>query len=334
MGGTDVRHLLRRAAFLLLTGWAALTMNFILPRMMPGNPAQAVLAKYQGKLTPEALDAMSIAFGLDTSKSLVGQYLEYWVRMLKGDLGLSLNYYPLPVREVLAQSIPWTIGLVGTATLIAFMVGTLCGIFSAWRRNSVVADAAVPIALFFNSVPYFWLSLLLLYLFAYLLGWFPIGGGYDVFSEATGWARISSVVHHSILPIGTIVLTASGGWLLTMRNNMMSVQADDYVAFARAKGLRDRDIMFRYAARNAILPSFTGFSMALGFVVGGSLLTEIVFSYPGIGYILYQAVTSLDYPLMQAVFLFISLAVLGANFIADLVYAVLDPRVQEGGEEM
>lgn len=326
-----MRYLLRRAAFLLFTGWAALSINFVLPHLMPGNPAQVMLAKFQGRLSPQALDALSAAFGLNTNRSLLAQYFDYWNRMLTGDFGVSLNYYPSPVKEVLAQCVPWTIGLVGAATIVAFTTGTLCGIFSAWRRNSAVADAVVPVALFFNSVPYFWLSLLALYVFGYLLGWFPIGGGYDVFMEAAGWALIPSVIYHAILPIGTIVITASGGWLLTMRNNMMSVQADDYITFARAKGLREREIMLRYAARNAILPSFTGFSMALGFVVGGSLLTEVVFSYPGIGYILYQAVTSLDYPLMQAVFLFISLAVLVANFIADLVYTLLDPRVQDGG---
>lgn len=328
-----MRYVLRRAGFLLFTGWAALTINFILPHLMPGDPAQVMIAKFQGRLSPQALDALSEAFGLNTKKSLLVQYFEYWKRMLTGDFGISLTYYPSQVKEVLAQSMPWTIGLVGAGTVIAFTVGTLCGIFSAWKRNSAIADAVVPVSLFFNSVPYFWLSLLTLYLFGYVLGWFPIGGGYDVFAAASGLAAVSSVVYHAILPLGTIVITASGGWLLTMRNNMMSVRADDYITFAHAKGLPDREIMFRYAARNAILPSFTGFSMALGFIIGGSLLTEVVFSYPGIGYILYQAVTSLDYPLMQAVFLFISLAVLIANFIADLVYAMLDPRVQDGGGE-
>lgn len=327
-----MRYLLRRAGFLLFTGWAALTVNFILPRLMPGNPAQVMIAKFQGKLSPQALDALSAAFGLSAQKSLLLQYFEYWGRMLTGDWGISLTYYPSQVTEVLAHAVPWTVGLVGVGTVIAFSIGTLCGIYSAWRRNSTIADAAVLIALFFNSAPYFWLSLVILYLFGYALGWFPIGGGYDVFATTSGLAVVPSVIYHAVLPLTTIVITAFGGWLLTMRNNMMSVQADDYVAFAHAKGLPEREIMFRYAARNAILPSFTGFSMALGFVIGGSLLTEVVFSYPGVGYILYQAVTSLDYPLMQAIFLFISLAVLIANFIADFVYTMLDPRVQNGGD--
>lgn len=326
-----MRYFLRRIGFLLFTAWAALTINFILPHMMPGNPAQVMLAKFQGRLSPQALDALTKAFGLNTDKSLFVQYIDYWKRILTGDFGISLTYYPSRVIDVLAESVPWTLGLVGCATIIAFTLGTLLGIFSAWRRNSALADALVPVALFFNSIPYFWLSLLILYLFAYHLGWFPLAGGYNIYSMATGIALLPSIVHHGVLPLSTIVITALGGWLLTMRNNMISVRADDYVAFAHAKGLPDREIKYRYAARNAILPSITGFSMSLGFVIGGSLLTEVVFSYPGLGYILYQAVTSLDYPLMQAIFLFISLGVLIANFFTDMIYALLDPRVRDGG---
>ncbi len=327
-----MRYLLRRLGFLLFTGWAALSINFILPHLMPGDPAQVMIAKFQGRLNPEALKALSDAFGLTADKSLFVKYLEYWQRIFSGDLGFSLTYYPAKVTEVLADAIPWTIGLVGLGTIIAFTLGTLLGIISAWKRNSPLADILVPTALFFNSIPYFWLSLLMLYLLAYQLEWFPLGGGFDVFAIMGIWDKVGSIVYHAILPLTTIVITAMGGWLLTMRNNMMSVLADDYIIFARAKGLSDRRIKYKYAARNAILPSFTGFSMALGFVIGGSLLTEVVFSYPGLGYILYQSVISLDYPLMQAIFLFISMAVLLANFMADFIYAILDPRVKEGGE--
>jgi len=309
-----------------------LSINFLLPHMMPGDPVKVMIAKFQGRLSPQAMNALSEAFGLNTDKGLLLKYFEYWGRIFTGDLGYSLTYYPSKVTEVLGNSIPWTLGLVGVGTIVAFTLGTLFGIFSAWKRNSTLADTLVPTALFFNSVPYFWLSLLILYLFAYKLGWFPIGGGYDVFAIMNPWGKFVSTLYHAILPVTTIIITAMGGWLLTMRNNMMSVMADDYITFAQAKGLSDSRIKYRYAARNAILPSFTGFSMALGFVIGGSLLTEVVFSYPGLGYILYQAVTSLDYPLMQAIFLIISLAVLIANFITDFMYAVLDPRVNDGGE--
>ncbi len=328
-----VGYLLRRMAFLAFTAWAALTINFVLPRLMPGNPAQVMIAKFQGKLSTQALRALEIAFGLDTRQSLWEQYVDYWRRLLRGDLGISLTYYPTPVTEILRQSIPWTLGLVGAATIAAFAAGTLLGIYSAWRRGHWAADALVPSALFLNSVPYFWFALVVLYVFAFVLGWFPLGAAYSYspFDDYTWLQRVGSVVRHGFLPFVTIVVTAMGGWMLTMRNNMVTVLAEEYVTYARAKGLPDRTVEYRYAARNAILPSFTGFSMALGFVVGGALLTEMVFAYPGVGFVLYQAVTSLDYPLMQAIFLFISLTVLGANFLADLTLALLDPRVRTGG---
>ena len=324
-------YLLRRTAFLALTAWAALTINFVLPRLMPGNPAQVMIAKFQGKLTTQALRALEIAFGLNVRQSLWEQYVDYWRRLLRGDLGVSLTYYPTPVSEILRQSIPWTLGLVGAATVASFAAGTLLGIYSAWRRGRWVADALVPAALFLNSVPYFWFALVVLYVFAFVLGWFPLGAAYSPFQDHTWLQRVGSVIRHGFLPFVTIVVTAMGGWMLTMRNNMVTVLAEEYVAYARAKGLPERTVQYRYAARNAILPSFTGFSMAMGFVVGGALLTEMVFAYPGVGFVLYQAVTSLDYPLMQAVFLFISLAVLVANFLADLTLALLDPRVRSGG---
>lgn len=327
-----MRYLLRKLMFLLLTAWAALTINFFLPHMMPGDPVQVMIAKFQGRLSPQAIDALTKAFGLNTGQSLLFDYFDYWGRIFSGDLGYSLTYYPSRVTEVLAGAIPWTIVLVGLATIIAFLFGTTFGIFSAWNRNSKLADISVPIALFLNSVPYFWIALLILYIFGFKLGWFPIGGGYDVFSAMTEWGKYKSIMSHAILPLSTIIITAMGGWLLTMRNNMISVMSDDYITYAKAKGLSDKRIKYKYAARNAILPSFTAFAMSLGFVIGGSLLTEVVFSYPGLGYTLYQAVTSLDYPLMQAIFLIISIAVLIANFITDFIYVLLDPRVSGGGE--
>ncbi len=179
-------------------------------------------------------------------------------------------------------------------------------------------------------MPYFWFALLLLYLLAFKGSYFPLSGSLDPFLTAfspTWWA---SLFHHAVLPALTIVVTAAGGWLITMRNNVMGVMSEDYIAFARAKGLSEGRLLNRYVLRNALLPSFTAFGMALGFVVGGSILTETVFSYPGLGLQLYTAVTGLDYPLMQAIFLFIALAVLIANFLVDAVYVVLDPRARDG----
>ena len=327
-----MRYLLRRLGLLLVTGWAALTLNYVLPQLVPGDPVSVMLARYQGRLSPQAADALREAFGLNTDKSWFAQYLDYWRRMLTGDFGLSLGFFPAPVSEILGQAIPWTLGLVGVTTLLAFTLGTLLGVLSGWWRNTPLGDSLVLVSLFLNGVPYFWFALIVLYVFSFLLGWFPLSGGYGTaVTQADGLPWLLSVLYHGFLPALTIIVTATGGWLLTMRNNLVGVLGEDYVAFARAKGLRERRVMFRYAARNAILPSFTAFAMALGFVISGSLLTEIVFSYPGIGFSLYQAVVSLDYPLMQAVFLFITLAVLIANFFVDILYAVLDPRVRSEG---
>jgi len=322
-----VRYLLYKVGILIFTAWVALTVNFILPHMMPGNPAQVMVAKFQGKLAPEAIKALSIAFGLGVKENIFHQYLNYCGRMFRGDFGLSLTYYPTPVSQILAQAIPWTLGLCGTTTILAFAFGSWLGAVSAWRRGSRLGDSLVPLALFLKSMPYFWFALLILYIFSFILGWFPLGGGYAVLG-APGFPRLLSILYHSLLPGVTIVITAMGGWFMTMRNNMISILAEDYITFAHAKGLSTREIIYHYAARNAILPSFTGFAMALGFVISGALLTEIVFSYPGVGFFLYQAVTSLDYPLMQSIFLFIALSVLLANFLADLTYVFLDPRVR------
>ncbi len=327
-----MRYLLRKLALLLVTGWAALTINYVLPLLVPGDPIGVMLARYQGRLSPAAAEALRAAFGLETNANPLIQYFNYWKRMLTGDFGVSLGYFPAPVSSVLAQAVPWTLALVGVTTLLAFILGTLLGILSGWRRDSAGADSLVLASLFLNGVPYFWLALIALYVFSYLLGWFPLSGGYgNEVVRGSGWPWISSVLYHSVLPALTIIVTAMGGWLLTMRNNLIGVLSEDYIAFAHAKGLSTQRVMLQYAARNAILPSFTAFAMALGFVVSGSLLTEIVFSYPGIGYYLYQAVVSLDYPLMQAIFLFITLAVLVANFLADVAYSLLDPRVRSRG---
>jgi peptide/nickel transport system permease protein len=323
-------YLLRKFLFLLLTLWVAVTLNFVLPRLVPGDPIGAMLAKYQGKLDPSAVDALTVAYGLNDQGSLLTQYVTYLGNMLRGDFGRSIGQFPTPVVDIVAQAAPWTIGLVGVCTVLAFLLGSALGLYSAWRRGGRVADALPPIALFLNSMPYFWFALLLLYLLAFRTGTFPLSGSLDPFLTQFSADWWKSLLRHAALPALTIVVTAAGGWLITMRNNVMGVMGEDYVAFARAKGLSEGRLLNRYVLRNALLPSFTAFGMALGFVVGGSILTETVFSYPGLGLQLYNAVTTLDYPLMQAIFLFIALAVLIANFIVDALYAVLDPRVRDG----
>ncbi len=324
-----MRYILKRLGFYLLAAWVAVTLNFFLPRLMPGDPATALFARFRGMLAPEAMDALRETFGL-TEAPLVVQYVTYLGHVFKGDLGISVAYFPAPVLQVIGNGLVWTVFLAGTAVVISFAIGTLLGVAAAWWRFGKVDTFVPPTAAFIGAFPYFWLAMVALYAFGFTLGWFPLGHAYsDYVTPGFNFAFIADVARHAVLPVGTVVIATLGGWLLTMRNTMVSVLGRDYVNLARAKGLSPRQVALRYAARNALLPSVTGFGMALGFVLGGSLLTEIVFSYPGQGYLLVQAVRSQDYPLMQGIFLVITLAVLGANFIVDLVSLWLDPRIRE-----
>ncbi|MBA2287149.1 MAG: ABC transporter permease [Ktedonobacteraceae bacterium] len=323
-----MKHLLRRLSFYLVALWASITINFIIPRLAPGDPAGVIMGRFQGRMNPQAINALRLQFGLSNDPLWI-QYFRYLNNLLHGDLGTSFHYFPTPVATVLAQQVPWTLTLIGAALVISFVLGTLLGVIIAWQHGSLLDSILPPFLTFFSAIPYFWLALILLYLLAYLLNWFPLSGGYDT-STTIGWNSdfLFSAFYHALLPAITIVLASIGGWVLGMRNAMITTLTEDYVLLAEAKGLTQVRIMFAYAARNAILPNVTGFALSLGFVVGGSLLTEIVFSYPGIGFALLQAAQDLDYPLLQGIFLLIALAVLGANFIADLVYVALDPRVR------
>jgi len=325
-----MRYLARRVLLLLLTGWVALTFNFILPRLMPGNPIEVMLARFQGKLSPQATTALEIDFGLKTKEGVVGQYLSYLGHTLTGRLGFSLTYFPEKVTTLIGQTLPWTLGLVGFATVFAFIVGTAIGAIAAWRRGTAFDSIMVPLGVVLGAMPVYWLGLLVLYVFSFKLGWFPIAGGTGVGSGLQPVSGFGTIIAHATLPAICLTAVSLGGYVILMRNTTITVLSDDFVKFARAKGLNDRTIAVRYAARNAILPNFTSFAMALGFVVAGAIFIEYVFDYPGIGYLLYQAVVSLDYPLMQGIFLVIVLGVLLANFIADLLYVFLDPRIRVG----
>jgi peptide/nickel transport system permease protein len=325
-----MRFLIRRASFYLIAAWAAITMNFLIPRLMPGNPVEILLAKFQGRLSPSAVKSLTILFGLNSHTSFWSQYIHYWGDIFTGNLGISVTYFPTSVASVIAQSLPWTVALIGVATVISFVLGTLLGVIVAWRRGSWL-DNLLPVTTFFTSVPYFWLGLIAILWLAADLHWFPLSGGYST-STTIGFsaAFVGSAIYHAALPAITLVVSSIAGWLLGMRNMMVTTLAEDYVVMAEAKGLSRRRVMFAYAARNAVLPSVASFALSLGFVVSGAILVEEVFSYPGIGYVLFQAVNNEDFPLMQGVFLIITLAVLAANVLADIAYAVLDPRTREG----
>lgn len=328
-----MRFLLRRAGFYLVALWAALSLNFVIPRLMPGNPVTAYLAKLRNtNITDTQILAIQKMLGFDPHASIGQQYLEYLNAVLHGDLGIATSQYPTKVSDILARSLPWTIGLVGSALILSFLIGTFSGMLMAWKRGSWYDNSIPPLLTFFSAVPYFWMALALAFIFGVNLGWFPASDGYDVYTTVPGWNLdfILSAIQHSILPVITLVIGSLAQWVLTMRNTMVTTLSEDYVLMARAKGLPERRTMFNYAARNAILPSVTSFSISLGLVVSGSLLTEIVFNYPGIGFALYTAVFQSDYALLEGCFMVIAIAVLIANFVSELVYVFLDPRVRQG----
>jgi peptide/nickel transport system permease protein len=324
-----LRFLLRRLGFFAVTLWAAMTVNFFLPRLMPGDPAIAMLARFHGRLSGQALHAMEVAFGADTGQSLAGQYFSYLGNSFRGDFGRSLTFFPETVSQVVLQALPWTLGLVGVTTIIAFVLGTLIGMVAAWNRGGWFDSVLPPVFILLSAFPYFWIAMVCILVFSITLNWLPLGFGYTGGTDVTfTWSFISDVLVHAVLPGVTIVVTSIGGWILTMRNNMIMTLAEDYVRMARAKGLSPLRIMLDYAGRNAILPNLSGFGMSLGFVVSGAILVEYVFSYPGVGYMMLQAVLNEDYPLMQALFLFITVAVLVAILLVDVVTVLLDPRTR------
>ncbi|HTT53213.1 MAG TPA: ABC transporter permease [Streptosporangiaceae bacterium] len=324
-----MRFALRRLGFFALTLWAALTLNFFLPRLMPGNPAEAMMGKFRGPVSPQALKALEAAFGVNTKEGIFGQYLHYLGDVATGNFGTSLYFYPQSVGRVILDAIPWTLGLVGVTTVLAFLLGTGIGILAAWRRGGRLDSIAPPLFVITSAIPYFWVGMMLILIFAVRLQWFPGAFGFSI-NMAPGFNLpfIVNILEHAFLPALALLVTTIGTWILTMRNTMVSTLAEDYVRMARAKGLPSRRIMFDYAARNAILPNLTGFAMSLGFVVGGAILVEYVFNYPGVGYMLLQAVSNEDYPLMQALFLLITVAVLVAILLADIATAILDPRTR------
>ena len=319
----------RRLVFYLIAAFFAITINFFIPRLMPGDPVQLLFAQAQGRLDPRSLNAIKEQLGF-VDGPLIDQYLLYLRSIVTLDFGPSIMGFPIPVSRVIASSLRWTLILAGISSLMSFAIGTFLGILAAWRRGGRIDTVLLPIASVLGAFPYFFIALLAVYALGFRLNLFPTSHAFDT-ALSPDWSSpefLWSVAHHMFLPLATIVFTATGGWMLGMRNNMIGVLSQDYIVMAEAKGLADRRVMLTYAARNAILPSLTAFAMSFGFVIAGLLLTEIVFSYPGMGYTLLRAINNRDYPVIQGIYLMITATVLLANFIADLSYVLLDPRAR------
>jgi peptide/nickel transport system permease protein len=324
-----VRWVLRRFVFYVIALWAAITLTFLLPRLMPGSPLDGLLLRYGPQIAqnPDIIPQLKAALGSE-DQPLWEAYPRYLGNLAQGDLGFS-TAQQVPVTEVIGRTLPWSIFLVGIGFLLSFVVGTTLGMLAAWRRGGFTDGVVTPLMMALQSFPAFFLSLVAVYFLGLKAGWFPIQHAYsnDV-TIGVNWDFVGDAFRHAQLPILVIIAISAGGWLLGMRNVMITTLSEDYVTMAHAKGLHDRRVMARYAARNAILPPLTGFASFFASAVGGLILIEVVFSYPGVGLAIQQAALGHDYPLVQALLLLLSVCVLVANFIMDCIYVVLDPRVR------
>jgi len=316
-------------AFYAVALWAAITLNFLLPRLMPGSPLDGLLLRYQDVIrnNPEIIKTLKAQFGSE-DEPIWKAYPQYLHDVLTGNLGLS-TAQGVPVTEVIAKTLPWSIFLVGVGFVLSFVVGTTLGMFAAWRRGGFTDNVLTPLMMALQSFPAFFLSLVAVYFLGLKLGWFPIQHAYSNETDIAFTGHfLADAFRHAQLPILIIIAISAGGWLLGMRNVMINTVAEDYITLAQAKGLSDRRVMTRYAARNAILPPLTGFASFFASAVGGLILIEVIFSYPGVGLTIQQAALGHDYPLVQALLLLLAVCVLVANLIMDVIYVILDPRVR------
>ena len=324
-----MRFLARRLLFYLLALFAAITLNFLLPRLMPGSPLDGLILRYGDAIrsNPEVLKQLKASLG-SSDDPIWSAYPHYLYNTFTGNLGVS-TANQVPVTEVIGNTLPWSIVLVGVGFLLSFTIGTFLGVIAAWRRGGFVDTVGTPTLMALLSFPAFFLSLLAVYFLGFRLGWFPTQHAYSTDVVPTwSWAFVGDAFRHAQLPILIVVVLSVGGWMLGMRNVMITTVQEDYVTMAHAKGLSDHKVRDGYAARNAILPPLTAFASFFASAVGGLILVEVVFSYPGVGLTLQQAALGHDYPVVQALLLVISFCVLLANFIMDCVYVLLDPRVR------
>lgn len=327
-----MRWIAKRTLKAVLTIYVAITLTFFLVRAMPANPIDRAMQEYRRQGIPEdqARQMVASVFAMfDISKPIQEQYMLYISGLLRGDLGRSIYYLNVPVIEIVGEAVAWTVYLLSLSLTVSFLLGIGIGIAMAYFRGSAFDSIMTGVCTFCNAIPNYILALFLLFYLSFAAGWFPSRGAYDVWVRpGLTWEFISSVLHHSVLPFLAYVVTGFGGWSLAMRGSTLSVLGEDYVVAAEARGLSKRRVMLSYVGRTAILPLFTSFTIALGFIFGGSTLIETNFTYPGIGWYLLISINRRDYVLMQGFFLIITVAVVLSNFLTDALYGMLDPRIK------
>jgi peptide/nickel transport system permease protein len=326
-------YLAKRLLQLVLVIIVAVTINFAVPRLIPGDPVEAAFQRKIATTGNVSIDVEAVAaqyrakFGLD--KPIWQQYLNYWNDLFHLNLGVSLVDFPQTVVSKIAASIPWTVGLLLVATTLAFGIGSILGALLAWPRSPSFIRLLVPGLMVVSSVPFFLLGLILIFLFVVVFPVFPPGGGFDPIS-VRGFNLTTAIdyIYHALLPAISLVLGAAGGWALGMRSLMISILGEDYITFADAKGLPARRIFLWYGMRNALLPQVTSLAIALGSIVSGTVLVEAIFNYPGLGGLLYAAITNKDYFVIQGIVVILVFTLTIALFVVDLLYPLIDPRIR------
>lgn len=328
-----VRYILRRVGIFFLIIWVASTLNFIIPRLGPGDPMAAIIGQMevQGAKVENSAQIIGLfreRFGLDDPIYI--QYLKYLGALARLDLGYSIAFFPARVTDVIGNALPYTIGLLSVTTLLTFTLGVFAGALLVWHATPRAARMVITFFMMLAPIPYYLLAIIFVSVLAFSLGLFPYSGlvsvgriskpGFDL-------GYILDMIYHSTLPALSIIIAGIGGWILGMRGMMVTVLGEDYLTLAEAKGLRERRIFFFYAMRNAMLPQFTGLAISLGYVVSGATIVELIFSYPGMGYRLFQAINTNDFPMIQGITFFLVVSIAVAILVIDLIYPRLDPRI-------
>jgi peptide/nickel transport system permease protein len=328
------RYLGERFIIFVATVIISVTVVFLVPRLVPGDPLGAIylnLASVGGSLGGgELIAEYTRLFGLD--KSLWEQYISFLRELARGNLGYSIGSFPSQVTDLLRAALPWTVGLLAATTLISWVLGSIIGAVVGWRgRKSRFFQALVPIALVLYTTPYYILALILVFLLAFYWRIFPLSGAYSVGVVPNYSLSFAlDVLRHATLPALSIILVSLGWWFLSMRSLITTLKGEDFILNAEAMGLKEGRILWGYAFRNALLPQATGLAISLGNIVGGALITEVIFAYPGVGWLIFTSIKSLDFPVIQGGVLLIVFSVALANFIIDIAYPLIDPRIRHG----
>jgi peptide/nickel transport system permease protein len=328
-----IEYVVKRVLQLLLIVFIAVTINFGIPRLIPGDPVESALQTKLAMTGNANVDIQAVAaayrakFGLD--KPVWQQYLSYWGSIFSRDLGVSLVDFPQPVIEKIQSAVPWTLGLLTVSTIISFFVGSLLGALIAWPRSPRFLHFLVPPFMLLSSVPFFLLGIILLFTFSVIVPWFPPGGGFDPVSILRAdLPTVADILYHAILPALALVLGSIGFWGLGMRAMMVSVLGEDYITFAESRGLPKQRVFLWYGMRNALLPQVTSLAISLGSILSGAVLVEVIFNYPGLGGILFLAISGKDYFVIQGIVLMLILALALSLFVVDLIYPLIDPRIR------